>query len=114
MHGARSRLLVRYEDHHELETTPGKQRDDVVLGVKDKIQTIELPHELRAKLNSVFELLVGLELRDRSGISQAINGRNTAINSREQSVKLCALYHRGSLRNSLAVLCIGQFSSASC
>jgi hypothetical protein len=35
---------------------------DLVLGVKDKILTIDLPHELRAKFNSLFELLFGLAL----------------------------------------------------
>ena len=30
---------------------------DLVLGVKNKIQIIDLPHELRAKFNSWFELL---------------------------------------------------------
>jgi hypothetical protein len=30
----------------------------LVLGVKNKIQTIDLPHELRAKFNSLFELLL--------------------------------------------------------
>jgi hypothetical protein len=32
------------------------------LGVKDKILAIDLPHELRAKLDSLFELLFGLAL----------------------------------------------------
>jgi hypothetical protein len=31
---------------------------DLVLGVKDKIQTINLPHERGAKFNSLFELLL--------------------------------------------------------
>jgi hypothetical protein len=35
---------------------------DLVLGVKDKIQTINLPHELRAKFNSLFELLLRFAL----------------------------------------------------
>ena len=35
---------------------------DLVLGVKDKILTIDLPHELRAKFNSLFKLLFGLAL----------------------------------------------------
>ena len=33
-----------------------------VLGVKDKIQTIDLPHELGAKFNSLFELLLRFAL----------------------------------------------------
>ena len=35
---------------------------DLVLGVKDKIQTIDLPHELGAKFNSLFELLLRFAL----------------------------------------------------
>ena len=33
-----------------------------VLGVKDKILAIDLPHELRAKFNSLFELLLRVAL----------------------------------------------------
>ena len=33
---------------------------DLILGVKDKILAVDLPHELRAKFNSLFELLFGL------------------------------------------------------
>jgi hypothetical protein len=63
------------------------------LGVKDKILVIDLPHELRTKFNSLFELLLRVALWDRSGVPQASDVRNAAINFREQSVKLCALYH---------------------
>ena len=35
---------------------------DLFLDVKDKILTIDLPHELRAKFNSLLELLFGLAL----------------------------------------------------
>ena len=33
-----------------------------LLGVKDKILAIDLPHELRAKFNNLFELLSALAL----------------------------------------------------
>jgi hypothetical protein len=33
-----------------------------VLGVKGKVLAIDLPHELRAKFNGLFELLFGLGL----------------------------------------------------
>ena len=35
---------------------------DLFLDVKDKILTIDLPQELRAKFNSLLELLFGLAL----------------------------------------------------
>jgi hypothetical protein len=40
--------------------------NDLVLGVKDKILPIDLPHELRAKFDRLIELLFGPALRDRS------------------------------------------------
>jgi len=55
--------------------------------------TIDLPHELRAKFNCLFELLFGLAQGDCSGVPQANDARDTAINLREQSVELCGLYH---------------------
>ena len=36
--------------------------EDLYLNVKDKILTIDLPHQLRAKFNSLPEFLFGLAL----------------------------------------------------
>jgi hypothetical protein len=33
-----------------------------LLGIKNKILTVDLPHKLRAKFDSLFELLFGLAL----------------------------------------------------
>jgi len=55
---------------------------DLVLGFKDKILTVDLSHEFRAKFDSMFELLVGLAW-DRASVSQASDARDAAINLRE-------------------------------
>jgi len=40
----------------------GSPPSDLVLGVKDGILTVDLPHEFRAKFDSLFELPFGLAL----------------------------------------------------
>ena len=55
-------------DHYAFWATVPLQ-SDLLLGVKDEILAIDPPHELRAKFNSLFELLLRLALRDLSGFS---------------------------------------------
>ena len=55
---------------------------DPVLGVKDKILTVDLPHELSAKFDSLFKLPFGLA-PDRSNVPQASDARDAPINLRE-------------------------------
>ena len=55
--------------------------------------TIDLPHELRANFNCLFELLFGLAHGDCTGVPEANDARDAAISLREQSVELCGLYH---------------------
>ena len=63
------------------------------LRVKDKILGIDPPHELCAILNSLFELLLRVALRELSCVLQTNDVRDAANNLRELSVELCALYH---------------------
>jgi hypothetical protein len=45
--------------------------------------TVDLPHEFRAKFDSLFELPFGLALWDRANMPQASDARYAAINFRE-------------------------------
>jgi hypothetical protein len=73
-------LRDRLEDR---EITIAGKDGQSYLGVKDKILTVDLPHELHAKFYSLFELLFGLARGDRSSVPQASDARDAAINSRE-------------------------------
>ena len=63
------------------------------LRVKDKILAINPPHERCAILNSLFELLLRVAVRELSCVLQTNDVRDAANNLRELSVELCALYH---------------------
>ena len=84
------------------------------LAVKGKILTIDLPHELCAKFNCLFELQFGLALWNCSGFPQTSDARDAAINLGEQPVKLCALCHERVTRCTLAWRFVYESSRGSC
>ena len=63
------------------------------LRVKHKILAINPPHDRRTIINSLFELLLRVALRELPCVLQTNDVRDVANNLRELSVPLCALYH---------------------
>jgi hypothetical protein len=63
------------------------------LRVKHKILAINPPHDRRTIINSLFELLLRVALRELSCALQTNDVRDAANNLRETSVEFCALYH---------------------